>query len=153
MDAMHVRRHDEPAQDPIDFRGNADVAMVEHRGGIEQDFEDQHGRRRRPECCDHGELDPGRQQDFNRVKAQARGHVELEVGVMHAMQPPQRRHGVKEDVLQIDREVQEDDRKDNARPRRQRDDIEETKSVRLGNECETDSRDRQQDAHEQRIHR
>src|SRR5207247_2781781 len=27
MDAMHVRRHDEPAQDPIDFRGNADVAM------------------------------------------------------------------------------------------------------------------------------
>src|SRR6266571_3571109 len=38
MDAVHIRRHDEPAQDPIDFRGNADVAVVEHRGGIEQDL-------------------------------------------------------------------------------------------------------------------
>src|SRR5262249_62149543 len=29
MDTMHVRRHDEPSQDAIDARGNADVAWIE----------------------------------------------------------------------------------------------------------------------------
>src|SRR5262245_27843513 len=153
MDAMHVRRHDKPAQDPIDLRRHADVAVVEHRGRIEQDLEDQHGRRGCPECCDDGEFDRRRQQDLDRVKTHAGGHVELEVGMMHAMQPPQRGHGVKEDVLEIDREVEDDDRDDNACPPRQRDQTEKTKSTRLDDECETDSRDRRKYAHEHHVDR
>src|SRR6516164_9999006 len=56
--------------------------------------------------------------DLDRVKTHAGGHVELEVGMMHAMQPPQRGHGVKEDVLEIDREVEDHDRDDDACPPR-----------------------------------
>ena len=47
-------------------------------------------------------------QDLDRVKAHARGHVEFQIGVMHAMQPPQRRHGMKQHMLQVDRKVEKD---------------------------------------------
>jgi hypothetical protein len=57
MYAMHVRRYDEPAEHAVETFGNTDIAVVEHRGGVEQDFEDQHGHRRRSKCYDHGELD------------------------------------------------------------------------------------------------
>src|SRR6516165_7756389 len=73
--------------------------------------------------------------------------------MMHAMQPPQCRHGMKEHVLEIDREVEEDDRDDDACPPRQRDQVEETKTACLGNERKTDSRDRQQYAHEHHVDR
>ena len=51
--AVHVRRDHEPAQHAVEPRRQADVAVVEHRGGVEQDLEDQHApaparRARRP---------------------------------------------------------------------------------------------------------
>ena len=36
------------------------------------------------------------------------GHIDFKVGVMHPVQPPQHRHGVKQHVLQIDGEVEKD---------------------------------------------
>ena len=42
------------------------------------------------------------------MEAHARRHVELEVGVVHAVQPPQRRHRVEQHVLQVDREIEQD---------------------------------------------
>ena len=50
VDAVHVRRDDEAAQNAVDLRRDADVAMVEHRGGVKQHLEDQHhhGRRTDP---------------------------------------------------------------------------------------------------------
>ena len=40
----------------------------------------------------HGELDEHGEHDLDGVEAHARGHVDVEVGVVHAVQPPQRRH-------------------------------------------------------------
>ena len=95
-----------------------------------------------PPAPPRSRFDRGGQDNLKRVKTQPRGHVELKVGVMHAMQPPERRHGMKEHVLQVDGEVQEDDRDHNAPPGRKRDHIEESPAMRLGNERETDGGDR-----------
>ena len=45
------------------------------------------------------------------MEAHAGGHVEVEVGVMHAVQPPQHRHGMEQHVLQVDGEVEQDHRR------------------------------------------
>ena len=107
MHAVHVGRHDDPAQHAVEPRRHAHVAVVEHRGGVEQHLEDQHGDGRRAQRRDHAELDAHRQQDLDRVEARAGRHVELEVGVVHAVQPPQRRHGVEQHVLQVDGEIEQ----------------------------------------------
>ena len=41
------------------------------------------------------------------MKARPGGHVEIEVGVVHAVQAPQGRHGMKHDVLKIDGEIKQ----------------------------------------------
>ena len=40
------------------------------------------------------------------MEAHAGGDVDIEVGVVHAVQPPQHRHLVKDDMLQVDREIE-----------------------------------------------
>ncbi len=77
-----------------------------------------------PKASDHSQLDPHRQQDFDRVKTQTGGDVKLEIGMMHAVQPPQNRHCMKHDMLQIDDPDQEQRSRWNCGPTRHIDDIE-----------------------------
>jgi hypothetical protein len=49
----------------------------------------QHGNCGRPKRGDDGELDEHRQQNLDRVETQPGAHVAFEVGVVHAVQPPQ----------------------------------------------------------------
>jgi len=50
------------------------------------------------------------------VEAHARRRVEVEVGMMDHVQPPQQRHGVEHHVLEIDDEVQGHDREGHGQP-------------------------------------
>jgi len=43
------------------------------------------------------------------VKPCPRRQVELEIGVVHPVEPPERRHGMEQHVLQIDDKVEDDD--------------------------------------------
>jgi hypothetical protein len=63
--------------------------MIEHRGGIEQNLEDQDGDRRRPQRCDYTELDGHRQHELDRMKPHARGHVKVQIGMMHPVHAPE----------------------------------------------------------------
>ena len=47
----------------------------------------------------------------------AGGDVEFEVGVMHAVQAPERRHGMEHHVLKVDREVEKHHARWNRNPR------------------------------------
>ena len=95
--------------------------MVEHRGGVEQHLEDQHCDCRRAERRDDAELDPHGQQNLDRMEAHAGGHVELEIGMVHAVQPPERRHRMEQHVLEVDGEIEKDHRGDDGEPGRRRD--------------------------------
>ena len=71
-------------------------------------------------------------------KRSAGGHVELEVGVVHAVQPPQHRHGMEQHVLQVDGEVEEDHRGDDGEPGRRVESLEQAPAVRLGEKSHAD---------------
>ena len=148
VDAVHVGRDDDPAQNAINACREADIAVVEHGGGVQQHFEDQHSKCGRPEGSDYQELDAHRQCDFDRMEAQSRCHVERKVGVMHAMQAPQRRDRVKGPVLKIDREVERQHRQRYCEPRRQGDRVEKTPAARFGDHGQADRRRWQQETHQ-----
>ena len=106
VDAVHVRRDPEPTKPAIKPNRNTDVAMVEHRGCVEQDLEDEHAHGRRTQRRDNAELDQHGENDLYRVEASTCGHVNVEIGMMHPVQSPKRGYRVKHHMLQIDRQVQ-----------------------------------------------
>ena len=106
---MHVGRHHESAQHAIHRRRQPKIGMVEHRAGIEQHFEDHHGDRRAPERHDEGELVEHGQEDLEGMEAHARGHVEIEIRVVHAVQSPEHRDGMEQHMLQVDRQIEHRD--------------------------------------------
>ncbi|GER05581.1 hypothetical protein JCM17846_32630 [Iodidimonas nitroreducens] len=73
------------------------------------------------------------------MKPQARGHVEFQIGVMHAVQPPQGGHGVEHHMLEIDGEIEREQRPDEDEPNGRLDDIEETPAPRLRRQRKPDS--------------
>ena len=118
--AVHVGRHDDPPEQPIDGLREPPIRMVEHRRGVEQNLESEHRNRGcadRRDCC---ALDAGRDQDLDWVETGAGRDVEVEVSVVHAMQPPQRGYGVECHVLEVDRQVKQDHRERDRDPARKR---------------------------------
>ena len=106
VDPVHVQGDDYPAQDPGQAEQNAHVTVVEHRGSVQQPLEDQHRDGGRSEHGNHGELSPHREQDLDGVKAQPRGDIELQVGMVHAMQAPEDGDRMEQHMLQIDRQIE-----------------------------------------------
>ena len=149
--AMHVGRDDDPAQHTVEPRRQAHIAVVEHRGGVEQHLEDQHRHGRRAEGGDDAELDTHRQQDLDRMEAHAGRHVELEVGVVHAVQPPQRRHRMEQHVLQVDGEIEQDDRGDDGKPGRRVQRVQESPAMFLGEQGHADGCRREDKSDKQRV--
>jgi hypothetical protein len=70
-------------------------------------------------------LDPTPFARFAGMETQARGDVELKISMLHAMQTPERRHGVKRCMLAIDDEIEEKHGGRDGEPRRQGGEVEE----------------------------
>lgn len=72
---------------------------------------------------------------------------------MHAMQAPEQRDGMKNHVLQIDREVKDDDRGQDGNPARERNHIEQPNAIGLGQKRNADSSGWKNDANQQGVER
>ena len=110
MDAVHIRGDDEPSKNAIQSEWKPKVAVVEHRGGIENDLEEQNGDHGRSEQEYHSELDGHGEQNLDGVEPEPGRYIELEVGVVHAMNPPECGNGVKQDVLTVDGQIEHEQR-------------------------------------------
>lgn len=135
---MHIWRHHEHSHPRIDVIGNAKVRMIEHRGCVEHDFENQNRRRRRTNDADNRQLESKRQQDFNGVKPASGGHIEIQICVVHAMHPPQRRHCVKDHMLDVDSEIENDERHYHRDHVRDSNVVEKSPAMFFGFESEAD---------------
>ena len=134
MHAMHVRRHDEDPQHPVEPGGKRDVGMIEHGAGVEDHLEQEHGEGRGAERDHHGDLPQHGERDLDRVEAHRRGHVDVAVGVMHLMQPPEDRHLVRDEMLKPDGEVEHEQRDQDFQPIGPVDLVEQAKLMLLGEE-------------------
>ena len=94
MDPVHIGGHEKPPHYAVQTHGKEQVSVIEQAGGVEDDLEDQHRDRGRPEDGYNGHFVQQGEQDFDRVKAHAGGYVEFVVAVVHAVEAPQQRHGV-----------------------------------------------------------
>ncbi len=142
MHPVHVRGDDEQAQHPIDAFGDPDVRVIEHGRRVQKNLENQYRDGGRPKGGDDGQLDPHRQEDFDRVEPKACGYVKAEVGMVHPVQPPKRRHGMKQHMLEIDREIQHHDRDENDDPSWCVQHVKQTPAILLRKKRETDGGDR-----------
>ncbi len=106
---MHVRRHDEEPKGPVEPEGELQVAVAEHGRRVQDDLEEDHRHGGGAEKVDEPQLDRHGEDDLERVEADPRGEVEVEIGVVDHVQAPQRRQVVEEDVLHVDEEVEEHD--------------------------------------------
>ena len=88
--------------------------MIEHCRRIEHHLENQHCKCRRTERKDHGELDRHRQKYLDRMESGAGGHIEIEVGVVYAMQTPESGDRMKQHVLKKDGKIENDDASEDA---------------------------------------
>ena len=149
VDPVHVRRDQDPAQHPVEPRRQAQIAVVEHRGAVEHDLEDDDGHGRRADDDHRRELQQDRQDDLDGMEPGPGGDVEIEIGMMHAMQPPQRRHGVEHDMLQIDDEIEDDDRDRDLQPERQRDQVEDPPAAIRGQGGQGDGKQGNEEPHRQ----
>ena len=86
------------------------------------------------------------------MESQAGGHIDIEISMMHPVQSPQHRNRVKQHMLKVDSEVQEDHRGHYTDPGGEWQHVEEPKPMRLGNEGHTDRCGRKNSADQERVH-
>jgi len=73
----------------------------------QQDHFEGHNRHGRRANCQHKrKLYRHGNHNLGRMKAQTGGRIKLEIGMMHPVQTPKARHSVKDDMLNISREIQ-----------------------------------------------
>ena len=142
MDAVHVGRDDKEAQHAVGRPGQVDVGVIEERGRVQHDLEQQHRDGRRAKGSDDGKLDAHRDHDLGRMKAQAGRGVEVEIGVVHAVQPPEPRHRMEHHMLEVDREVEQQHREHEGDPDRQLEVVEEPPAALLGHDRKPHAEDR-----------
>src|SRR2546423_14034128 len=88
MNAMPVGGAHEPAKESLQPRWDKDVAVVEHGDGIEQNFEKKDAEWRRSDGGDGAKFDRGREQNLHGMEARAGSDIDVQNGVVHAMEPP-----------------------------------------------------------------
>lgn len=71
--------------------------------------------------------------------------------MVHPVQPPQGWYGMKEDVLQVDRQIEQDDPEHDRRPLRQIESREQTPAARLGKQGDADRGDWEEETVKKRV--
>ena len=82
--------------------GNPEVPVVEHGHAVEKDLEDEDGDGGRSEGSHHSHFDQQGDHDFQRVKTERRGEIEVHIRVVHPVEPPEKMDPMKQDVLGVD---------------------------------------------------
>ena len=81
--------------------------------------------------------------NFDGVKAHATRDVEFSIGVMHAVRAPEQWHNMKQTVLKIDDEIEQQHRAGEGQPRWRADNIKHPQPVSISKQCDTPRRRRQ----------
>src|SRR5262245_38314022 len=72
------------------------------------------------------------------MEPHARRDIEFQIGMVHAMQSPKRRHRMKQHMLKVDDQVEENDTEGNTQPKRPTHRVENAPTSVFGDQCEAD---------------
>jgi hypothetical protein len=110
VDTVHIRGDKDPAQPGIQALGQRHVAVIEDRCRIQEPLKSHNGPGHGAQQHHDSRLVAQREQDFKRMEAQAGGGVEVEIGMVHAMQSPQQWNRMEHHVLEIQGGVEHEKR-------------------------------------------
>ena len=85
------------------------------------------------------------------METHAGGHVDIEIGVVHTVQPPQRRHVMEDDVLTVNHQIERDHAERDRRPGRQRQQIEQPPAALGRDQRDADGSGRHEKSHRYNI--
>ena len=109
MNPVHIRRHQQPTQDAVQPQRQFDIGMVKLRHTAENRFKHHYchhrwpQRHHQPQFIDHGP------QNLQWMKTKSGGHIQIQVGMMHLMEPPEKWNHVEHHMLDINHQVQKND--------------------------------------------
>src|SRR5207302_10950306 len=94
MNPVHARSHDDHVQNPFDFDWQPPVGMMKECRSLKGDEENHqhHGRDAKDRHCKREESDG--KKHFAKMKSRGSAYVQIEIGVMHVMKPPEKRDHV-----------------------------------------------------------
>ena len=148
---MHVGRHHQPTQQAVERGRHRHIGMIEGRGRVQHHLEQQHRHHRNAERDHDRDLDSHGNQNLERMEAPAGGDVDVEIGVVHAVQPPQHRHFVEQDVLGIDDEIERQEAQQRRDREPQAQEMEEPPSAAGREQRGADRGGRNEDAHGEHV--
>ena len=132
MNAVHVRGDQNTAYDAIQFLRQCDVGMVKHGRSIEQNFKHDHGPGRGAKQIYQANLETHGQGNFYGVKADRCGDIKFNIRVMHAVDAPEQRDFMAQQMLHPDREIHHQDDHNQLDPTGQGDKVEEAPAPGAG---------------------
>ena len=106
MHSVHFRGNQEKAQHPIDRLREANIAMIEKAGGIEENLKENHSQWTNCQNKNRPDLDAHRKEDFQGMEANPGGGVKIEVRVVHHVQAPKDGESMEHGMLQIDYKIE-----------------------------------------------
>jgi hypothetical protein len=119
MDTMHFGRHNQESHQPVDPSGESDIAVVEQAGGVEKYLKDDDRNGIQSQKGHGGHLDSHGQKDFYGMEADAGCDIEIEIGMVNAMETPESGDEVKHGMLKIDDEIEANHTDHDSRPVRE----------------------------------
>ena len=81
--------------------------MIEHTRGIEEDFEEDNSQGRWTEKDDSNHLNPHRKEDLDGMESNPGSDIEIEVGMVDPVKPPEQRDEMEHGVLKVDDEIED----------------------------------------------
>lgn len=120
--------------------------MVEQAGGIEENFEEDHGQSGRTNGDNSNYLDPHGEKNLNGMKADSGGDIEVEVGVVNAVEPPEQGDEMEYGVLKVDDKIESCNPDEKFQPVREREVVKQPPTAILSQERHPHSLDREEDS-------
>ena len=104
---MHLWCHHDQAKEGIDLLRIPDISMIEHGGSVQDDFKNQNRHRRTTDQDDDDHLDAHGKEDLYRMEADPSGHIDIHIGMVHHVEPPEQGRRMKHDMLKVDSKIKE----------------------------------------------
>jgi hypothetical protein len=87
------------------------------------------------------------------MESRAGGDIHVHVGVVHPVKAPERRHVMKDPVLEVNRQIHCDDAGDDCDPRRPSEMMKQPQAMRFGKQSKSNRSGRRNDPSHQRVQR
>ena len=108
MHPVHIRGNHENAQQSVERTGQIHIGVIEHGTTVQYDFEKDNSKNRGADADYENHLVEHRESNLDGVEAHRRGHVNVDIGMMHPMDPPKDWEFMGCDMLNVNGEIQDD---------------------------------------------